>query len=805
MNSKTTSKWASRLNNLVKIKSAKVLTAFVTTSVLLLSGAANALDKYDIELIETSTFTNGLYNEVNDGVINENTWGAAGDITSYNGYQYAIYYTATTNNNNRKVAVSRRQEGVGNAWETFTFDSYSFTSDLSDDNGNTDGHNYATIDIATHDGTIHVAFDHHVDNLHYSVSIPGVATNPENHNWDASLFSGVTNKLSGISVNSITYPQFTRNNQGQLYFFHREGLPDGGAPNMYVYSLNGSWVKRGRIINGLSGNGTWNGSSSRNPYMMNPVVDSNNRIHVGWTFREQGEDNIIGSTNHDIHYMYSDDKGVTWYNTAGTHIGTSNSNPVTLNSPGIVIHQVDQARSLLNQYQNIAVDNQNRPHMVYHFLPEELPDCTNVAGQSGPYYCPGAEYYHFVLEDGEWRVIPTKVDTNGAGLLWIDQDSNDVFLGGLWSGRVYTATAASGWTDWSKDKQFQDLNANDKNAWINNKEFVTMDEVARTVTRHKVINLFEERVIPVADGGLENPSAMLGGWGEAPLVWNDTGTGPYELAGFNVEGDFGGYLKNMGTISQDLNTTVYSGDTLIVNFYAGRNLDGKSSSGGGEVEASFIVDGTRYSMIADTTTLTPGSYQRFTHEVKITNSGSLSLEFKNAYNKPWIDDISNVTVIGEPPVMLPVSDGNFETPSSILGGWGEAPLSWNDLGTNPYEMTSFSADGNWGAYMKNLKVIYQDLATSVSVGDTLSVTFSAGRDTNGKNTSGGGVLQASFIIDGARVAMDIDTTQFSPGEYRTFTHSIPVTRAGNVVLQFRRLSGKPWMDNISDVSLREAP
>ena len=634
--------WRIPVKNLVK-----KVRLFIVTTLLCIPGLATAADNYEIELIETSTFTNGLYNAVSGGVINENGIAAGGDVTSHNGYQYAIYYTAETNNNSRRVAVSRRKEGDNNPWETFTFDNYNFTSDLSDDNGTTDGHNYATIDIATHDGTIHLAFDHHVDNLHYSVSVAGAATNPENHTWSSSLFSSITNKLSGISVNSITYPQFVRNNLGQLYFYHREGLPNGGAPNMYVYSLNGTWVKRGRIINGFSGNGSYNGSSSRNPYTMKPVVDSTGRIHVGWTFREQGNDNVLGSTNHDIHYMYSDDKGVTWYNTAGTHIGTSNSNPVTLNSPGIVVHQVGQARSLLNQYANLAVDNQNRPHMVYHFLPEELPDCTNVSGQAGPYYCPGAEYYHFALSGGQWQVIPTNIPVKGAGNVWVDQDTNDVFLGGQWNGRVYTATAASGWTDWQRDTLFDNIGNGDKAVWKERRELVSMDEVARTVTRHKVTNLSGDSIIEVQDGGFENPSSTLGGWGETSLVWNDTGTNPYELASFLVEGTYGGYMKNIGTITQDLNAEVLSGDTLMVSFYAGRNVDGKNTSGGGQLEATFIVDGSRYSMVVDTTLHTPGTYQQYSHEVTITNAGNLSLEFKRLTGKPWLDDISHVAREGE--------------------------------------------------------------------------------------------------------------------------------------------------------------
>ena len=82
-------------------------------------------------------------------------------LISHKGYQYIVHY-----NDERRVCISRRKLPNGK-WNTITFLDYYFKSN--------DSHNCISMGICPNDGTIHLAFDHHVDTLHYRVSKKGLA------------------------------------------------------------------------------------------------------------------------------------------------------------------------------------------------------------------------------------------------------------------------------------------------------------------------------------------------------------------------------------------------------------------------------------------------------------------------------------------------------------------------------------------------------------------------------------------------------------------------------------------------------
>ena len=102
-------------------------------------------------------------------------------LDTYQGWQYITYY-----DQQRQLSVGRRKLPDG-AWELIHFEDYLFEG--------VDNHNVAVLGIGHGDGTIHLAFDHHGEPLNYRVSQPGVATDPENVKWDASLFSDVDDRL----------------------------------------------------------------------------------------------------------------------------------------------------------------------------------------------------------------------------------------------------------------------------------------------------------------------------------------------------------------------------------------------------------------------------------------------------------------------------------------------------------------------------------------------------------------------------------------------------------------------------------
>jgi arylsulfatase A-like enzyme len=181
--------------------------------------------------------------------------------------------------------------------------------------------------------------------------------------------------------------------------------------------------------------------------------------------------------------------------------------------------------------------------------------------------------------------------------------------------------------------------------------------------------------IPVADGSFENPGnvgEVNNSWGTTPTSWNDTGTTPYEVASPGhfaaaAHGYWSGYLGNMQTISQSLGVAVNDGDILEVSFDGGRGLDSNNTAGGGVIECAFFVGGIRYSMTADTTLQTQGTWQQYTHNVTIANTGDLTLEFKSVSGTPWIDHVRNLTVTRASDYNTYISDPAFGLDPAVQG------------------------------------------------------------------------------------------------------------------------------------------
>lgn len=116
------------------------------------------------------------------------------------GYQYAAYYISDSLNASVRHPSLARRALVGNdtAWESFSFLDYNQTED--------DGHDMCaplvffltyvnclticsiSLGISHGDGTLHLGWDQHDNDLNYRVSRTGVATKPLDVTWSADLF-----------------------------------------------------------------------------------------------------------------------------------------------------------------------------------------------------------------------------------------------------------------------------------------------------------------------------------------------------------------------------------------------------------------------------------------------------------------------------------------------------------------------------------------------------------------------------------------------------------------------------------------
>ncbi len=372
-------------------------------------------------------------------------------LTSYRGYQYVGYYDAA-----RRVCLARRYLPDG-GWEVIRFPDYDFRSD--------DAHNTISVGLCPQDGTIHLSFDHHGHPLLYRRSRSGVAKEPQNIRWEASLFGAISSELEeGKPVRGLTYPRFWRTPKGGLQFCYRVGGSGNGDRMLVDYSpTTGSWEntrqidsRRGEFADSL---GT---STSRCSYPNSYTYDPSGRLHVTWVWRESSQ-----GANHDLMYAYSDDYGFTWKNNTGQIVGDCKlpDKVIRVDSPGITVVPIARTLCLMNT-QAQAVDGTGRIHAVMWHATEESLQTAREKSKScwGP---PDARRYHHYWRDsdGSWHHVELPGIAGNRPQLFFDNRDHALLIFNSWrpaqpdvDGRgvffvngdltIMGATAAEHWTDW---------------------------------------------------------------------------------------------------------------------------------------------------------------------------------------------------------------------------------------------------------------------------------------------------------------------------------------------------------------------
>ncbi|MCX6876575.1 MAG: Ig-like domain-containing protein [Verrucomicrobia bacterium] len=157
---------------------------------------------------------------------------------------------------------------------------------------------------------------------------------------------------------------------------------------------------------------------------------------------------------------------------------------------------------------------------------------------------------------------------------------------------------------------------------------------------------------------------------------------------------------------------------------------------------------------------------------------------------------------------ITVQDPSFETPGGTAGGpWAAIAAVWHPTTTwwgQTYDSSFFTsaADGTWFANCTDnpSESITQDLLTTVNSGDTLAVTFYVGRE----KSNVGGVIAATFIVGTTPYTFDFDATGLAPDTWAPYTLTKTIGNSGNLSLKFKRVSGRPWLDKISNVTVTPA-
>lgn len=242
-----------------------------------------------------------------------------------------------------------------------------------------------------------------------------------------------------------TYPRFFNDSDGDLYFIFRQGGSGGGDTLFRRYnSQTGSWQQTGMLISREGRYPDWDNSTSRNAYINGIGFDANDRLHLSWIFRETG---ATPRSNHDVHYAYSDDHGTTWFNNAGTKIADMPAkNPIQLADPGIVAMGIPIDSGLRGQV-GMAFDSKNQPHMLNIRSTVTSPDQAEWNLHYVHHWrTPDGAWHEAYLDDVDAEIVQK---TRRGALLLDEQDNVHAYL--PHAGELYaaSATAESGWTDWS--------------------------------------------------------------------------------------------------------------------------------------------------------------------------------------------------------------------------------------------------------------------------------------------------------------------------------------------------------------------
>lgn len=327
---------------------------------------------------ETRLTSAGLTVVSYGGYLNGESFQQEGVLT-FQGYQYAAFW-----NNRRHVVMARRQLSSG-AWSTFEFTDYTNTAD--------DAHNTISLGVCPADGTLHVAFDHHTNDLHYRKSVADFVTAPASATWAANSFSATTSALvAGTTVAQVTYPRFVTEPGGhKLLFAARIGTSGSGDEVLWEYDgASHVWQSLGMLISGIA--------DSINAYLHGlSYTPGGTRLHVAWCWRETSN----ASTNHDLFYAYSDDHGRTFKNNAGTVIATTGSATINKSSSGAKVWTIGQNRGLINQ-EHMTVDQAGRVHVLLGHMPDAQVDDTSFESARGK-----SQYFHYLrATDGMWSRHP---------------------------------------------------------------------------------------------------------------------------------------------------------------------------------------------------------------------------------------------------------------------------------------------------------------------------------------------------------------------------------------------------------------
>lgn len=261
-------------------------------------------------------------------------------------YQYAAYYNA----DGQAVLARRINEGEWAFFDTGLRASVR------------DAHNVISVAIDGK-GFVHLAWSDHAGAMTYARTDA-----PHSVRF-------VKRTMLGELEDSVTYPEFYNLRNGDLLFLYRDGSSGNG--NLVLNRFSVKEEKWTRLQNNLI-----SGEDRLSPYWQ-AVVDSKDRLHISWVWRETPD----VKTNFNMNYAVSSDGSFTEFRKS---TGEKYSLPIT-ESTCEVIREIPQGSALINQT-SMNVDDEDKPFIASYWREE------------------GAVQYHLLRFDGKnWKCENTNL------------------------------------------------------------------------------------------------------------------------------------------------------------------------------------------------------------------------------------------------------------------------------------------------------------------------------------------------------------------------------------------------------------
>lgn len=158
-----------------------------------------------------------------------------------NGYIFYTWYRGGWED--RTLMVSRKKIGEG-SWVHVALD-----AKLSLVGGKGDTHLTTNIGVCSIDGTVHLMFDHHNEDLNYIKSKKNIAYGADEDFTSENFLPQQDYLIPGKKITGVTYPDLFNNDQGEMYFERRLGSAVGGDIIMTYYNGD-TWSPETTIIKG---------------------------------------------------------------------------------------------------------------------------------------------------------------------------------------------------------------------------------------------------------------------------------------------------------------------------------------------------------------------------------------------------------------------------------------------------------------------------------------------------------------------------------------------------------------------------